>query len=361
MKKISFRHSFFVRSFVIVFLLSLVSCSLDDANSNNNTEPTVIETSLGMFIVNEGNYYNGINGSLSYLGYSTETVTDSVFMKANGYSLGATPNDIIIFDDRVFIPVTDDNIVWELDARSMRVVGKFTIPSPRKLVGAGENIYVTSYNGKVYCISIYSETVTESAVVGGCLEDITYCNGYLYVCNAYHTDYTYNTNLIKMDTNLNKVKDITVASNPSQLETDNINVYLCSYGNYDDVKAQVQRIDEDDKVEVIGNGAIMSYGYGMVYFIDTDNMKYYKYDIETGQTTTFTTGNRIDYPAFISVDPTDGEVFIGAYHFMEGSSWGDYNSPGYMVEYKADGTYVSTYNLGISPRCAAHLCYWTWQ
>lgn len=353
-------------SFIFISF-SFLSCGNDNYNPDPDpvNPPDIFIGTTGMYILNEGNYYNGISGSLSFLNFRNNILGDSIFMKYNGKTLGGSPNDILVYENELlFVPVTEDNIVWVINAKSAMAIQKLSIPSPRKAVYAEDAVYVTSYTGKVFRIDLedYYATesevlfsVTESEVLGACLEDITYCNGYLYVCNAYNADYTYNTNVIKLTPDMKKVKDITVTCNPTLIESDGANVYVCSYGNYYDVSSSVQKINGNDDVTAIGEGTFMCLSHNDLYIIDANNKNYYKYDTSTGEKSTFITGKEIDYPAFIAVDDYNQQIYIGAFHFAEGTQWGDYNSPGYMVKYSQDGVYMETYNIGISPKCAAFI------
>ena len=82
-------------------------------------------------------------------------------------------------------------------------------------------MYISTYSGRVIAYNPETKVAEMSEVIGACLEDIVYLNGYIYVCNTYNADYTYNTNVVKLNaSDLRKVKDITVVCNPSQIETE---------------------------------------------------------------------------------------------------------------------------------------------
>ena len=49
--------------------------------------------SNGAYVVNAGNMYSNIDGSLTAIDYATSTAQQKVFAEANQRSLGSTPND----------------------------------------------------------------------------------------------------------------------------------------------------------------------------------------------------------------------------------------------------------------------------
>ena len=96
---------------LLISLSVITSCSDDD--NKGGREP--VEVTDGVFILNQGNYFSQINGSLDYLNYSTNLISRDVFQRANGRSLGGTPNDIVVVDGKLYIAAADENRVEVLD------------------------------------------------------------------------------------------------------------------------------------------------------------------------------------------------------------------------------------------------------
>lgn len=346
---------------IVIFLLTavlvLASCEKDD-NIKSSIPSLPVKNSL--LIVNEGNYYSQINSSLSVLDFSKNEMYNNVFQSINGKVLGGTPNDIEFAEGKYFIPVTDENLVWVLD-ESLRILKQIDkIKSPRHVAVMNGVVYVSSYDGNVYSIDAKTLDVKESEKIGECLEDITCLNGNVYVCNAYtpgeNYNYTYHTNVVKLDAKLNKIKDITVAANPTQIENDGTNVYAMSMGNYDDVNNQIQKISADDNVEKLCDGTYFALSGNKLYYIFTtpdefweQKTDYYVLDLSTNTSQTFIDGKDIKYPCFISANPTTGEVYISSLRLSE-YGYGDYNNPGYIVRYNAKGEKTGRYDVGVSPK-----------
>ena len=333
--------------------LVFTACSDDD----NNGAPEMVTVTNGLFILNEGSYYSHIDGSLSYLDYSTQELTNGVFAAKNGRSLGGTPNDAIIYGTKMYIASTDEGRVEVIDATTLESLDYTPLTQPRKLVGEGGYVYVTSYEGTVSRIDTTTyEIVETSEVIGANLEGITALNGFLYVCNAWNNDYTYNTNVVKLDAaTLDKVSDITVVTNPTRILNDGTNVYVQSTGDYGEVVPTIQKIDANDEVTTHCNGLYMALYNGKLYHVPTTTDANYVtlgsyeiYDLATGENTTFTEGDEIFSPAGIAVDPNTGIVYISS--FRESVYGGvDYSGASYVVAYNSDGTMLQQYEAGVNP------------
>ncbi|MCQ2095170.1 MAG: hypothetical protein MJY59_00295 [Bacteroidaceae bacterium] len=334
-----------------VAMTIVVSCEKDESDNGSNGDVT---TGRGVYVLNEGNFYNQIDGSLSFLDLVGDSVTDNVFARANGRHLGATPNDMVIAGDYLYIACTDENLIEIVDKRTLIAGEPVAVPQPRNMVAYGGAVYVSSYDGCIH--KLRDGRVTSSEKMGCCLEGITALDGKLYVCNAYNPDYTYNTNVVVADTALNHIGDITVACNPTSILNDGRTVYVLSYGDYGDTQPQVQRVGADGKAEYLCDGAMMAYHDGKLYVvssgIDTDwqtTMAYQVLDLETRTLTTFTPGEEIEYPYSINVNPRDGEVYISSLPISE-YGYGDYNNRATLVRYAPDGTFIRKYTVGVCPK-----------
>jgi len=317
-------------------------------------------SSLGLYVLNEGNYYSGIDGSLSYLDYSTERLTDGLFQVANGRSLGGTPNDMIEVNGRVCICVTDENRLEIIDSNTRKSVSFAKITQPREVCASGDGIYVSSYDGTVTMFDFEGKKLAKSEKVGECLEGITVRDGYVYVCNAYNADYTYNTNVVKLEEGtLKKVKDITVACNPTQIEFDGGLMYVLSTGNYADVQAQIQTIDDNDNVKYLCDATMMGVDGNTVYAINsvtdwstyTTTTEYFKIEGVSGTKSSILSSldtQEIASPCAIAVDKYNQYIYVSSYS-MGASGYADYSGNGYIMQFKYDGNFVKRYDAGVGP------------
>lgn len=337
-----------------IFLLS--SCMGDE--EPRPSTPQEFTVTLGAFVLNEGNYYNNINGSLSYIDLQQSTISNGLFHDINNRYLGATPNSMVVAGDNseLYIACTDDNRI-EITDNKLKSIASIDIEKPREMVVSGGYVYVTSYSGTVAQISTISHKITAtSEVVGKNLEGIAVRGDYLYVCNSYNPDYTYNNNVIKLKTStLEKVGDITVATNPTTIKADGNNLYLLSSGNYQDIKPQIQKIDSEDKVTFLCNGLFFDVYNENLFVVDStvdkDTQKtlysYFAFT-KTGSKLTIIPPFDIPAPCAINVDPNTGALFVSSNKMGE-NGYPDYSATGYVYAFSLDGTYYKRYDAGVGP------------
>ncbi|MCD7714156.1 MAG: hypothetical protein LUI08_04430 [Prevotella sp.] len=343
---------------LLVGAVFFTGCSDDDGDTPV-IDPVYEMTTTGAFVLNEGNYYSGIDGSLSYIDYAWSTITNNLFYAKNSRSLGGTPNSMVIDDltGEIYIACTDENRV-EITDSEVNSLAYVAVNQPREMVFYDGYVYVTSYDGKVSKISTSTHEITAvSDVVGACLEGIAVRDGVLYVCNAYNSDYTYNTNVVKMDAaTLAKTGDVEVACNPTAIKLLGNDLYVLSTGNYYDVQAQIQRIDSSDNVSYVCDGTCFDVADGKIYVINsvTDwttyetNISYTCYTT-SGTSTAIVPPVEIASPCAIAVDSRTGKIFISSY-VMGAYGYADYAADGYVVAFEENNPEEYTvYYAGVGP------------
>ena len=349
-------RNFIFNAVFVVFTILLLSCEKEQTSSTSQA----VGLQNGLIILNEGNYYSQIDGSVSFLSLTDSVMNNNVFTTVNGKSIGNTPNDIVSAAGRFFIAVTDENLVWVTDD-SLRIICQITIPQPRHLTTMNDVVFVSTYEGRVYSIDAYTLDKKQSDIVGSCLEDITNRAGYIYVCNAFtpgaNYDYSYHTNIIKLDDNLQKISDINVTCNPTQIETYGDDIYLLSQGNYADTNSSIQRITVSDQVEPLHiEATAFTIAGDNLYYISTtyaadwsQHTEYRVMDLTTRTSSIFTLGNDIAYPSSIYADQETNNVYITSLKLSE-YGYGDYNSPGYVVCYNPQGIPIKKFTVGVCPK-----------
>ncbi len=349
-----------MKKYLLIWAVLLGTCLVFNSCSNDDHEgpkkPTTYTVSSGAYVLNEGSYYKNINGSLSYVDYSDYTIHNGLFQSVNNRSLGGTPNSMILVDGEGYIACTDENRVEIID-QTFTSVASVTVTQPRELTTDGTSVFVTSYDGTVSKIDCTKhQVVAKSETIGACLEGIAYRDGNLYVCNAYNADYTYNTNVVKLDAStLKKLKDVTVACNPTSIKASGDDLYVLSTGNYADVQAQIQKIDAADNVTYLLDGTLFDVVDGTLYVINSVT------DWTTSQTTTtytryvsaddkteFTPTQTIASPCAIAVDPNTGYVFISSYVLGE-YGYADYQADGYVCVFDFQNNKSWRFDAGVGP------------
>lgn len=339
--------------------ISFTSCDDDDDSA---TCPTPVIPRYGVYVINEGNYSYQINGTLDFLGYDvakgTYSMTDSIFEKVNGRSLGGTPNDALIFSDSLLcIAVADEDRVEFVNTTTKKASAAVSIDSPRELAyESGSNyLYVSSYTGKVYKIDMTTRTIAgESEKVGANLEGIAVAGNKLYVCNSCNPDYTYNKNVVELNANtLAKNQDIEVVDNPVDVINAGSAIFILSMGNYADKPATVQML-KDGQLSTIGNATMMAYDSykDQLYMINAPfggDKEYKVYNLKNGQTTTFLTNPDIFSPYSLTVNPVNGDVFITSHTKNPDTGYADYTADCKLYRYTSAGILLGTYDCGVNP------------
>lgn len=339
--------------------ISFTSCDDDD---DSKTCPTPVIPRYGVYVINEGNYSYQINGTLDFLGYDvakgTYSMTDSIFEKVNGRSLGGTPNDALIVGDSVLcIAVADENRVEFVNTITKKASTAIKIEKPRELAyESGSNyLYVSSYTGKVYKIDMTTRTIAgESEKVGANLEGIAVAGNKLYVCNSFNPDYTYNKNVVELNANtLAKNQDIEVVDNPVDVINAGNAIFILSMGNYADKPATVQML-KDGQLSTIGNATMMAYDSykDQLYMINAPfggDKEYKVYNLKNGQTTTFLTNPDIFSPYSLAVNPVNGDVFITSSTKNPDTGYADYTADCKLYRYTSAGILLGTYDCGVNP------------
>ena len=139
----------------------LTGCLGDDSKGGDT--PAEIVVTKGAFVINNGSSYQSIDGSLTYLDFSTNTAEQNVYKKVNGKSLGGTPNDVMVYGQKVYIVGSDENTIFVLDVRNFKELAEVSTTdllgdadgnTPRRIAAYEDKVYFTTYGGYVAAIDI---------------------------------------------------------------------------------------------------------------------------------------------------------------------------------------------------------------
>lgn len=384
-----------MRKFLSMFAFALASVMVFtacDDDDNNEPTPQPVEVSEGVFIINTGNAYNSIDGSLTYINTTTGAVTQSAFMAKNGRSLGGTVNDAVVYGSKLYIVSTDENTVEVVDRNTLQSVRQL---STTTLMGTDKGLqprHLLAYDGKVF-VSAYGASAngaTDGTAVGyvAAIDTTTYAattyavgsypegmaanDGIVYVANSSYGNGT-NPSISQINISTGTVTEIkdNLITNPVGLSYVAGALYILDSGLYDASWNQTGngvRVYKNGTVTKIADATMMATYYKKVsdgiaaqayiymvnapYSYPTTTPTYSVYDISAGTTTTFVDGTDIASPCGMGVDPVTGKVYLTSYVMGE-YGYADYNANGYVCEYTADGTFVKKYTTGVGPAAVA--------
>lgn len=347
----------------LLFIGSVASCTDDNDEPNPNPQPQY--TGAAAYVVNQGNQYNKLPGSIDQLNLNDHTVTSGVFYKANSQSLGDTPQAPVRFGEYVLVPVFDSNCLWVINANTMLKVAQLSVEAPEAVVGADGYIFVASNNG--YVVRFDAKTFAQAGdklEVGPNPAGLTAANGTVYVTISdgynYQNGYVNGKKVVAIDAKgFTKKATYDVGLNPGQIFANSKGyVYFVARGNYADVASTVQQIAPDGKVSDVMPGSNITLRNDTLYVLSISYDANYKPVASASWYATVSGTKGADFldaanlpvnPIAIDVSPVNGHIFVCS---RKDTSSEAYSNPGVVYEYgslKQGAKWVFTYNVGVEP------------
>lgn len=356
------KKTFKIAALALFAGLTLASCS-------ENDEPTqkVVTVQKEMLVLNQGNYYGGVEGTLDRLelGMTTNdfwngTITSNVFKAANGQSLGDSPQNAVMCGSKLYVSVYASKLVWVLNPSTKKIIKSISTTDPEWVTTDGKNVYVANNNG--YVTRIDTATYAKDSIqVGPNPACLVVAKNYLYASISdgynYANGYANGKKVAKIDLKtFTKTKDIAVGMNPGRMDVDNAgNVFVVCNGNYADVAAEVQRISASDEVKKVaeGNNIVCLNNLLYVFNVKSDwatgkvntSVKIFDGSSLQGQSVNrFEEREMAPAPTGVFTDLNQNYVII-----TSDADAKSYNKPGFVYVYKKDGSFVKKFNVGIHP------------
>ena len=344
---------------VLALPMAFVAC---DSNDYQEEYPIFVEK--GVYVFNSGNQGKSIEGSLSFIDEKTETVTNDVFKIANNRSLGSTVQDGVVLGNNLFVAVYESNTIEVVNKNTLVSIAQIRPTAaqgkgPRDIVTDGKNIYVSMFSGHVLRIDPSTNTIDKTIQVGPNPEEMVVANGFLYVVNSdgmnYNAGYANGKSVSKIAlSTFTEEKKIAVGMNPTKIAADaSGNVFALCMGDYGAVPSSLWKINSKDEAEEWKvTGTLMATKGNSIYVIDSPwgatatAMKYVVYNTLTGE---MVKDNFVSTPADaavgLAIDPVTEHIFITSYNLVGGFASAD--TPGYVNEYSADGTFIKKFDVGV--------------
>lgn len=359
----------------------LTGCSDEDSKDIPPSDAEVVITK-GVFVINNGSSYQSIDGSLTYFDLTSSTVDQDIYKLANGKSLGETPNDVIVYGQKVYVVGSDENTIFVLDVRNGRelklvsttdLLGAEGGRTPRRIAAYDGQVYFTTYSGYVAAIDTINFALQSKYQVGSAPEGLTFGNnssnsGTLYVANS---DYGYgNGSISKIDVstgNATEIKNDKV-KNPQEIVVVGDVLYVLDWGHYSDdwarqLDAGVYMISGNDAQLVVPNATGMAVADNMIYTFNDPwggaGATYSVYDIRSNSTLPLNlsgdSAHQLISPCAISVDQNTGYIFIASRELDPDTGYPSYVLPGFVNIYNKSGMdnnygmFMGSLQAGVEP------------
>ena len=370
-----------------VLLSATLFTACDDKDNGNNSY--VIPVAHGAYVLCSGNTWSGINGSLTYIDYVSGTSANDQFYAKNGRTLGGTPNDIMIYGNKMYITVTDENTVEVMDAKTLSsikqikltdLMGKDKGVAPRRLTAADGLIYVSTYggcsntsdpetwaittegNGYVAAIDTISFSLKEIYTAGSYPEGITIAGSYLVVANSDYSAVTKaSIDLINLKTKETKTITDSKITNPTSVAVtvSGTDIFVLDMGDYATVKGGIRVIKNSGSVTSLfdcTNATFVGhniYAANCTYGETVDH--FMVYDLRTNSKRDYPSGvDKFYYPNVVTADPITGHIFVASYsENADYPNTPNYSANGYVVEYDENGKMLKEYSCGVGPNAMA--------
>ncbi len=355
----------------------LTGCLGDDSKGGSDT-PTEIVVTKGALVINNGSSYQAIDGSLTFFDTMAGSTELDVYKKVNGKSLGGTPNDVLVYGQKVYIVGSDENTIFVLDVRNFKelaevstteLLGDAEGKTPRRIAAYEDKVYFTTYGGYVAAIDTISFSLKAKYQVGSYPEGLALgaspsssSQPAIYVANSDWGMGNGSISCIDLTSGSVTENKYDKIKNPQEIAAAGSMLYVLDYGYYDETGAQkdagVYLVSGVTNSLVIPNATGMAAsGYTIYTFNNpwgsTTSATYSVYNIEYGVLSTLSlygdTAHPIIAPAAIGIDPNTGNIYIASRPQDPDTGYPSYALPGFVNVYSNAGQYVGSFDTGVEP------------
>lgn len=347
---------------VLAGITLLASCDDNDGSSYQ-----YVTYSNGAYVVNAGNMGGSIDGTLTYIDYTTNTAYQKVFQSANnGQSLGNTANDGLVYGDKIYVVVDKENTIEVLDRVTRKRIKQISTTamlglkegtSPRRIIAGGNSIFFTTYGGVVARVDTLAFNLQNKYTVGSYPEGLMGAGNYLYVANSDYGNGNGTISIVDLASGSVNTLKVEGVNNPKEFFLTQSNLYVLDMGTYDanwnQTGCGIYRMNGNSSATLVAE-ATMAAQYGEKFYLINNaygtvtEPVYSVYDTSSGSLTALNLSEKVESPADIKVDPVTGHIFVLSYQ-MGDYGYADYNANGYAVEYDAQGNKLRRYDTGVGP------------
>jgi len=305
----------------VVLIVFIFSCKKD-----NPAPPVTPKVTTGLFILNQG-LYGANNTTLTYYDFGTQNVTTDYFKNVNGFGLGDTGSDFIIYGGKMYIVINNSGYVAVANSVTAKFIDSIDLKNagvnrgPENVVAAEGKVFVSSTDGTVAVIDTTSLKITRYIKVGSNPAQMVVAGDNLYVSNTggFSASYDSTVSVIPLSS-LAEAGKITVGKNPGSITTDNTgNIYVVCTGDYNATKPSLVKVNINTNtivkkadsvfgtIRFYNNSLITtggSLGAANVGYLNTS-------DFAAIRPSFITDGTVLQNPYGLDIDDGTGDVYVG--------------------------------------------------
>lgn len=342
-------------------LAGLISCSKSDEPETSVDDNA---TNGDVYVLNQGNYYNGVEGSFNILNYNSNEAETGVFQKINQRSLGACPQCGVAYGSKIYIGVYESNTIEIINKNDYKSLSQIKLDEtgvsgtgPRSMIATGGKVYISMFDGYVARLDTTSMQIEASVKVGPNPEIMALYNGKLYVPNSdgLNENFIYGKTASEIDLSSFTVsRTFEVPENPNKFMASENGLYLLCNGNYYDVAAKIYKINSDLSFTEIDNATVAEVCGDYICYVNdpfygSGIADYRKYNLQTGKISDWEI-EKPEYTNTIFYDRTSDKILIGSLKYY-GNQYPSFDLPGYVAIYDSNGTHLKDIPIGSGPAC----------
>jgi len=305
----------------LLLTLSLFSCAKDPVIA-----PVIPKTTTGVFTLNQG-LYGANNTTVTYYDFNSQTPTTDYFRNVNGFGLGDTGSDFIIYGSKLYIVINNSGYVAVANGITAKFLDTISFKNsgvnrgPENIVATAGKIFVSSTDGTVAVIDTNTLTIQKFITVGTNPAQMAVSGNHVYVSNTGGFSGAYDSTLSVIDVNsLTETGKITVGINPGSIAADDSgNLYISCTGNYGSIAPSLVKfnLNSNQLVKTVDSavGTIRYYNNTLITtggYLGAANVGILNpADLSAIRVSFISDGTTIQNPYGLDIDPATGDVYVG--------------------------------------------------
>ena len=330
---------------IVATTLLISSCEKDE----NNTGGGAYLYGSNVFVTCEGPFVGG-TGSVSAYNRDRDSVSNDLFMAANGTPLGNIVQSMAINGSSAYIVVNNANKIKVVNKNTFVQTAEITgISQPRYMIVKNNKGYLTEWGtgstGNVKVIDLNSNTITATIPVGEGPEWLLEHNGKIYVCNSGAFNTATTVSVIDLATNA-VTATVNVGTNPTGIVADkNGKLWVVCNGTFGGNNGTIEKINTTTNL-VETSIPLNADGYQTRLSINITKDKMYfnlggvvkQLDVATETVSTFISRNAYS----LACDRYTNNIWL--------SDAGDFQSNGKIIRYNiTSAAAVDSFEVGVIP------------